>query len=140
MGGQSQTTTTSGEPWEASQAGLESVIASAQSLLESGVGSAVNTGSMVTPYSDQSMTGFGWTEAAANSANGYMNSSMDALQQYAGGGQMGANNNAMIEQYASGDFLDGSNNPYFSGVVSNAQDAAQDAVNMQAASAGRYRS
>ena len=102
MGSNTTTTQASNQPWAASQPGLKSVIGGAQSLQASGIGSAVNTGSMVTPWSKQSMQGMNNIEGMADRYSNLMGNSIPALHTYAGGYNIGQRNNPMIEQYASG--------------------------------------
>ncbi|MCP5099926.1 MAG: hypothetical protein GY943_30605 [Chloroflexi bacterium] len=56
------------------------------------------------------------------------------------GQRMGKSSNPLFRRYAAGEFLNGRLNPTFSAVVDRTQQDAHDAVNMNAAAAGRYGS
>ncbi len=148
-GGGSKTTTgtSSSEPWAKAQPHLESSMGEAENLFNAGIGSQPYQGSTVIPYAQQTMSGMGNIENIANagmwsgappgtggstpmpagadnqSPYGYMGGSMDQLG-----------------QYASGQNLDGRNNPAFQGVLERTQQDTINAVNRNAAQRGRYGS
>ena len=136
-----QTTTASNEPWKDAQPLLKAGMADAQTLYNNGVGGKAYTGSTVIPYANQTTQGFNSVQnnALANMGgqgisgqyqNIINNGGFNAPQQTAVGGW----NNAATSAF------DPYSNPAFSQVLKISQDAARDAVNSNAAAAGRYGS
>ncbi|MCP4182316.1 MAG: hypothetical protein GY761_03230 [Hyphomicrobiales bacterium] len=126
--GKTTTGTSNSEPWKAAQPHLKTSMGEAKNLFNAGIGSQPYQGSTVIPYSQQTMQGMGNIQNAANTAQsqgpyGHMSGSMD---------QLGL--------YASGQNLDGRNNPAFQGVLERTQQDTINAVNKNAAQRGRYGS
>ena len=120
---QTTTQSSSSAPWGAAQPALKLGLAGATSLYNAGTGAEVYRGSTVTPYSQPSLDAFADIEQKSNDAQGYMGGFTEALQ-----------------PYASGQNLDGRNNPAFARVLQQTQEDTMNAINMQAAAAGRYGS
>lgn len=157
-GGGSKTqsvTTSSPELPENVKGAMGSSLGSAQNLFDSGSLYKPYTGSTVVPYSGNSQDGMSGTLTRANwwqpaldksfgdvwdftqgtGFNSPQNNAMDSLQ-----GMISGPEGSQMRAYASGEYLDGSNNPYFSKVVDRAAESARNAVDMNAAGAGRYGS
>jgi hypothetical protein len=82
LGGSTQTTTQSSEPWKPSQGLLKLGLKDAKKLYEDGVGGDVYTGSTVIPWSNQTMQGMNGLESLANrnsGGNGLSGSLQDIL-------------------------------------------------------------
>lgn len=140
------------------QGGLDKAIGGAQSLYDSGSLFKPYAGSTVVPFSEV-------TEGAIRSASDTAAGSRPAFQQMfnnisaignsdglndgqrlamqrlgavaSGQDSTGSNAESNLASFASGAYLDGSNNPWFRDVVNQGVDAARDSVNMSASGMGR---
>lgn len=140
-GSKSQTTVQSNEPYKPAQPLLNSSIKGAQDLMKGGIGQQVYTGSTVIPFAQQTSQGMGAIQNQANAAlapGGYA-SQMGNIMQAGGFNQPQQTALQGIQNTATGSF-DINSNPAFQDVLRQSQDAARDAVNMNASSAGRYGS
>lgn len=159
-GSKTQSTTTSSPQLPANVKGaMDSSLGKAQSLFNNNQIATPYTGSTVVPYSSQTRTGmtgiadnvngfsddlrsgFQHLSAAAlgDGFNTQQRGAIDKLQATYNAAQ-GSNADSNLAAFARGDYLDGSNNPYFSQVVDRASEGARDAVNMNFSGAGRYGS
>lgn len=135
MGGSTQQTTQSNEPWSAAQPSLKSSISEADRLYNSQVGKGA------IPWDAQTQTGMGQISnlAAANS-NG-----KGLSGQYQGvidnGGYNAAQKSALDNTMATANSkFDINSNPAFMDVLRQSTDAAANSVNQNASAAGRYGS
>lgn len=121
------TSTQMSQPWKPAQPLLKGNLNAAGGLQDAGIGGQVYTGSTAVPFSKQSIAGMNQTE---NIAQTYGNQMQAPLQSYYGVMQT-------LDPIARGDF---SADTTFNRNLGMAQEAARDAVNMNAAQAGRYGS
>ncbi|MCP4410082.1 MAG: hypothetical protein GY807_20525 [Gammaproteobacteria bacterium] len=145
-GGGTQTTTqtANAEPWSAAQPALKLGLKDAQSLYKAGVGGQPYTGSTVVPYAQQSMAGFQDIQDTSAGAMGPDNPfarGFSAVGDIAEGGYNQYQNQALgnLSRTASGEDVFGAN-PQFQDLLKQSQDAARNAVNMNASAGGRYGS
>lgn len=144
MSGGTKKTTTESQPWAAAQPALKASLEGAQGLYDSGSLFTPYTGSMVTPFSQQTQAGLGAMEARANDAiaSGTLNQPVDFLSSVYGQGGLSADQKGVADQWrntASGAEL-GQVSPAFQAALEAVQGSARDAVNLSVSGAGRYGS
>ena len=141
---QSTMQTTNNSPWSAAQPALKTGLADAEALYKAGIGGQPYTGSTVVPFAQQSTRGFDNIEAIAGNAMGTGNPFERAFNTTGNIAQTGYNQHQQtaldnLNRTASGQDVFGTN-PEFQNILRQSQDAARDAVNLNASAAGRYGS
>lgn len=130
------TTQSTNDPWAPAQPLLKKGLKAANQAFSGGYGA--NTGSMVVPFSKQSMDAFGNLEgiAGANSNGQGMSGNMQGIIDNGGfnNQQMGALSNWQNTANGSYDF---NSNPGSQGVLDSILRDTRDAVNLNASAAGR---
>lgn len=141
MGGKTQTTTQSTQPFSPAIPGIQTGIKDAQKLYQSGVGGSVYTGSTVTPYSEPTTTAQGWDQNVAKDAYSTFTDNWNRLQPQVSDGGLNELQTGAVDRLrpiASGEWL--TNNPYLEDMISMTGRDMADAINMSASGAGRYGS
>lgn len=143
MGGSTkQTTQSSAEPWKAAQPALQSSLTDAQNIYKSGQGFGPYTGSTVVPFSNQTQGAMNGIQMRSGGAQNAFDRNFNRLDQNAQNNGLNATQQGVeqrLTEQARGSF-DPNNNPGFQSVMKQALDSAGNAVNMNAAAAGRYGS
>ena len=141
-GGSKQTTSTSSEPWAAAQPALKQGLNDAQALYKSGTAFQPYMGSTVVPYSQQTQQGMNDTLNKANWSDNMFNQNLATTAKNSFNGGLNDIQKGVVGRLtgqATGSF-NPNDNPGFQSVLNQALDSAGNAVNMNAAAAGRYGS
>lgn len=141
-GGSKQTTSTSSEPWAAAQPALKQGLNDAQALYKSGTAFQPYQGSTVVPFSGQSQQAMTNITNVADRATPMLSQQLNRVSANAANGglngtQMGVVNRLTGQATRA---FNPNDNPAFQNVMQQALDSAGNAVNMNAAAAGRYGS
>jgi hypothetical protein len=138
-GGSKQTTTANSEPWAKAQPAMQTALAGATNLYNSGVGGQPYTGSTVVPWSKQTMQGAGGIQSNATANSGGQGLSGQYQGIINSGGYNSAQQQALgnTQQLANSQY---SISPELQKVINAQSSQAADQVNASVAGAGRYGS